>query len=119
MHQRFLDESKWRGIRFIRGLLDKAPAHALQLDAYDGDFFDDTAGTPIEDLIPDYSILDQISYKYPVRDAYFAYASRGCIRKCHFSALPKLATEAQRRSRIRPGGGRGVWPASRSHFNGQ
>jgi hypothetical protein len=91
MHERFVAESPWRGIRFIRGLLDKAPAHALQLNAYDGDFYaDDTAGTPIEDLIPDYSILNQTSYQYPVRDAYFAYASRGCIRKCHFCGVPKL-----------------------------
>lgn len=91
MHQRFLDEPRWRGIRFIRGLLDKAPAHALQLNAYDGDLYaDDTTSSPIEDLIPDYSILDQSSYKYPVRDAYFAYASRGCIRKCHFCGVPKL-----------------------------
>ena len=29
-------------------------------------------------------------YRYPVRDAYFAYASRGCIRKCHFCGVPKL-----------------------------
>lgn len=36
--------------------------------------------------MPDYSILDQIKdqYVYPVHDAYFAYASRGCVRKCHF-----------------------------------
>lgn len=47
-------------------------------------------GTPIEDLIPDYSILDQISYRYPVNDTYFAYASRGCIRKCSFCGVPKL-----------------------------
>lgn len=91
MHERFLAEPKWRGIRFIRGLLDKPPAQALQLNTFDGDFYaDDFDGVPIEDLIPDYSILDQISYQYPVRDAYFAYASRGCIRKCHFCGVPKL-----------------------------
>lgn len=91
MHERFLAESRWRGIRFIRGLLDQPPATALQLSAFDGDFYaDDLAGTPIEDLIPDYSILDQIDYRYPVNDAYFAYASRGCIRKCHFCGVPKL-----------------------------
>jgi hypothetical protein len=91
MHDRFLQESRWRGVRFIRGLLDGPPAKSLQLDAFDGDFYaDDIAGSPIEDLIPDYSILDQIEYKYPVRDAYFAYASRGCIRKCHFCGVPKL-----------------------------
>ena len=91
MHDRFISESRWRGIRFIKGLLDRPPAVALQLDEFDGDFYaDDTDGMPIEDLIPDYSILEQTSYKYPVRDAYFAYASRGCIRKCHFCGVPKL-----------------------------
>ena len=29
-------------------------------------------------------------YKYPVHDAYFTYASRGCIRKCSFCGVPKL-----------------------------
>jgi hypothetical protein len=91
MHERFLAESRWRGIRFIKGLLDKPPALALQLNELDGDFyFDDVSGTPIEDFLPDYSILNQIDYKYPVHDAYFAYASRGCIRKCHFCGVPKL-----------------------------
>ena len=91
MHTRFLSEPRWRGIRFIKGLLDKPPAIALRLDEYDGDFYaGDTAGTPIEDLVPDYGILEQIEYEYPVRDAYFAYASRGCIRKCHFCGVPKL-----------------------------
>lgn len=91
MHDRFLEEPRWRGVRFIKGLLDKPPAEALQLDEFDGDFYaNDLDGTPIEDLVPDYSILDQISYTYPVRDAYFAYASRGCIRKCHFCGVPKL-----------------------------
>jgi hypothetical protein len=91
MQERFLAESRWRGVRFIRGLLSQAPAHALQLNELDGDFYaDDIAGPPIEDLIPDYSILEHIDYRYPVRDAYFAYASRGCIRKCHFCGVPKL-----------------------------
>ncbi len=46
------------------------------------------SGPAIEDLVPDYGILDQIEYRYPVRDAYFAYASRGCIRKCTSAACP-------------------------------
>jgi hypothetical protein len=91
MHERFLSEPRWRGVRFIRGLLDKPAAPALQLNPFDGDLYaDDVAGPTIEDLIPDYGILDQIDYVYPVRDAYFAYASRGCIRKCHFCGVPKL-----------------------------
>jgi hypothetical protein len=91
MHSKFLDEPRWRGIRFIQGLLGQPPAVALQLDDFAEELYsDDIHGTPIEDLIPDYSILDQIEYRYPVNDAYFAYASRGCIRKCSFCGVPKL-----------------------------
>ncbi|HEX8212884.1 MAG TPA: hypothetical protein VF584_22100 [Longimicrobium sp.] len=91
MHQRFLDQPHWRGIRFIQGLLDQAPAISLQLDDFAGEFYsDDIDGRSMDDHVPDYSILDQIEYKYPVRDAYFAYASRGCIRKCSFCGVPKL-----------------------------
>jgi hypothetical protein len=91
MHQRFLDEKRWHGIRFIKGLLSGPPAVSLQLDEFSEEFYaDDTAGAPIEDLVPDYGILDQIDYHYAVHDAYFAYTSRGCIRKCHFCGVPKL-----------------------------
>jgi len=91
MHDRFREESRWRGVRFIKGLLSTAPAISLQLDDFSEELYsDDRAGMPIEDLIPDYSILEQINYKYPVHDAYFAYASRGCIRKCSFCGVPKL-----------------------------
>ncbi len=93
MHEAFVAEPHWRGIRFIKGLLTDPPAIALQLDEFSEELYsDDRFGQAIEDLTPDYSILDQIAgeYKYPVRDAYFAYASRGCIRKCHFCGVPKL-----------------------------
>lgn len=91
MHERFAADPRWIGIRFIRGLLDKSPAKSLQLDDFSEELYsDDIEGTPIEDLIPDYSILDQVSYRYPVRDAYFIYASRGCIRSCSFCGVPKL-----------------------------
>lgn len=93
MHDRFLTEPRWHGIRFIKGLLSGPPAKSLQLDEFSEEFYaDDTDGLPIEDLVPDYEILSQIEheYQYPVRDAYFAYTSRGCIRKCHFCGVPKL-----------------------------
>ena len=90
-HGRFVSERRWHGIRFIKGLLDKAPAASLQLDDFAEELYsDDQGGTPIEDLVPDYGILDQIKYRYPVKDAYFGYASRGCIRKCHFCGVPTL-----------------------------
>lgn len=91
MPARFAAESRWHGIRFISGLLSDAPAISLQLDDFSEELYsDDRSGTPIEDLIPDYSILSQIKYRYPVHDGYFAYASRGCIRKCGFCGVPKL-----------------------------
>jgi hypothetical protein len=91
MHERFISEERWRGIRFIKGLLGEAPAVSLRLDDFSEELYsEDRVGPPIEDLPPDYSILDQISYQYPVSDAYFGYASRGCIRKCSFCGVPKL-----------------------------
>ena len=91
LHEEFLKEKKWRGIRFIKGLLTGPAPTALQLDSFTEELYsDDIYGPVIEDLIPDYSILDQIEYKYPVHDAYFVYASRGCIRKCKFCGVPKL-----------------------------
>jgi len=91
MHENFIDEPKWRGVRFIKGLLGEAPAVSLGLDPFDEELYaDDVSGKPIEDLVPDYSILDHIEYKYPVHDAYFTYASRGCVRKCAFCGVPKL-----------------------------
>jgi hypothetical protein len=91
MHERFLGERRWQGVRFIKGLLSAPPAIALQLDDFSEELYaDDVNGRPIEDLIPDYSILSQITYQYSVQDAYFAYTSRGCIRKCHFCGVPKL-----------------------------
>lgn len=91
MHERFVTDPRWTGVRIIKGLLGTSPAESLQLDEFSGELYaDDRFSTPIEDLVPDYSILDQVTYKYPVRDAYFAYASRGCIRKCTFCGVPKL-----------------------------
>ena len=91
MRDQFLAESRWAGVRFIAGLLDEAPAVSLHLSAEDCEFgADDTAGVPIERRVPDYSILEDVEYVYPVRDAYFGYASRGCVRKCHFCGVPKL-----------------------------
>jgi len=91
MHEEFVREPSWAGVRFIKGLLDGPPAVALQLSVEDCEFgADDVSGTPIEELTPDYSILDDIDYTYPVNDAYFGYASRGCVRKCAFCGVPKL-----------------------------
>ena len=91
MNDQFVDVPRWAGVRFIQGLLDQPPAQSLQLSAESFEFgSNDLTGTPIDELIPNYDILDQIPYRYPVYDAYFGYASRGCIRKCSFCGVPKL-----------------------------
>ena len=91
IHEAFIAEPRWAGVRFVKGLLDGPPAQALGLSVADGDFgADDIHSRPIEELTPDYSILDQLRYRYPVRDAYFGYASRGCVRRCAFCGVPRL-----------------------------
>jgi radical SAM superfamily enzyme YgiQ (UPF0313 family) len=47
----------------------------------------------IDCLTPDYSIIDLsknsfLNYTYPTSDSYISYATRGCIRKCSFCAVP-------------------------------
>ena len=69
------------GIEPHIGLLDK-PTDLGKCDA-----------TIIDTLPPDYSILDEIDYKYPAADAYITYTTRGCIRKCAFCAVSKLEPE--------------------------
>lgn len=54
---------------------------------------DPSLTTDIEELPLDYSILDEIDYCYPDGDAYYAYATRGCVNKCAFCAVPVLEPE--------------------------
>ncbi|WYD80794.1 MAG: hypothetical protein V8K32_00025 [Candidatus Electrothrix gigas] len=66
------------GIKPIVGLLD-TPG-----------ILDNNDTTIIDELPPDYSILEEIDYTYPEHDGYYGYTSRGCIRKCDFCAVPIL-----------------------------
>ncbi len=66
------------GIRPHVGLLDKPGI----LDIGNEDI--------IDELPLDYSILEEINYKYPAGEAYFGYMSRGCIRNCAFCAVKTL-----------------------------
>jgi len=66
------------GIEPVVGLLDKPGI----LD-HDSDII-------IDELPLDYSILEEIDYKYPSTNSYFAYMTRGCPRKCSFCAVPQL-----------------------------
>lgn len=44
----------------------------------------------IDDLPLDYSILDEIDYKYPTGSAYLTFMTKGCTRTCAFCSVPKL-----------------------------
>jgi len=46
--------------------------------------------TMIDKLPLDYSILEEIDYRYPASDAFYAYSTRGCKNKCPFCAVPIL-----------------------------
>lgn len=75
LHERVLQET---GIEPICGLLNKPG----MLDA-DSDVI-------IDELPLDYSILEEIDYRYPANNAYLAYMTRGCPRNCSFCAVPRL-----------------------------
>lgn len=47
----------------------------------------------VDSIIPDYSILDEIDYKYPAHNAYFAYMTRGCVRRCPFCVVYVIEPE--------------------------
>ena len=66
------------GIEPVCGLLNKKGS----LDADSEDI--------IDELPLDYSILEEIDYRYPSGNAYLAYMTRGCPRKCAFCAVPRL-----------------------------
>ena len=89
MKDQFEEVERWKGIRFISGILNETPAVSLKLGYHDFGVRD-LPSQPIDERVPDYSILHDIDYRYPVYDAYFGYASRGCIRKCSFCGVPKL-----------------------------
>ena len=46
--------------------------------------------TMIDALPLDYSILDETDYQYPETDAFYGYATRGCVNHCPFCVVPIL-----------------------------
>ena len=68
-------------IRIVKGLLNREGTIGLRDEQC------------IDQLTPDYDILDDVDYKYPATDAYFLYMTRGCGMKCQFCAVQKLEPE--------------------------
>lgn len=66
------------GIRPVVGLLNSAQQIGYADDAC------------IDELIPDYSILEHTEYRYPFEDGYFLSATRGCGMRCSFCAVQTL-----------------------------
>lgn len=69
------------GATIISGLLDKAG----MLDPGDRQ--------RIDDLIPDYKIIEDVEYNYSLMDSYIAYATRGCPNQCAFCAVSTIEPE--------------------------
>lgn len=49
----------------------------------------------IDDLLLDYSILDDIDYVYPENSGFYGYMTRGCINKCSFCLVPQIEPNYQ------------------------
>jgi len=65
------------GKNIITGLLDKPG------------IFDDN-NIIIDEITPDYSILETLDYRYPLDTGFLSYMTKGCTRSCSFCAVPKL-----------------------------
>ncbi len=70
------------GIKPISGILDKPGMLDPKLKK--------AQQLVVDDLPLDYSILDEIDYKYPTGSAYFTFMTKGCTRTCAFCSVPKL-----------------------------
>lgn len=66
------------GIRPICGLLNEPGKLGLPGDEC------------IDQITPDYSMLEDVDYVYPFNDAYFLSATKGCGNKCGFCAVQTL-----------------------------
>lgn len=75
LHEQILKET---GIEPLCGLLNKPG------------MLDEDSTDIIDELPLDYSILEEIDYTYPASNAYLAYMTRGCPRKCTYCAVPQL-----------------------------
>lgn len=82
------DIIKQTGITPIKGLLNKPK----MLDK-DDNILGKNKNIIVDTLPLDYSILEEIDYKYPENNAYYGYMTRGCIRRCSFCAVPTLEPE--------------------------
>lgn len=69
------------GIEPIEGLLDNSAKIG----------FDDNVN--IDDLIPDYDILNQVDFEYSNTNAYIGYSTRGCPNDCEFCAVNTFEPE--------------------------
>jgi len=73
-----LEVEEETGIKPMTGILDKPG------------MLDKDNSIIVDDLPLDYSILDEIDYKYPTGSAYFTFMTKGCTRTCAFCSVPKL-----------------------------
>jgi hypothetical protein len=69
---------KETGLMPYAGLLDKPG------------ILDDNNDIIVDEVTPDYDLLDETDYSYGTSDAYFTYMTRGCVNKCPFCAVPML-----------------------------
>ena len=69
------------GVTVLQGLIDR-PGILGSGDHY-----------VVDNLIPDYKILDETDYEYGLNDSYIAYATRGCPNQCKFCAVRKIESK--------------------------
>jgi hypothetical protein len=77
-------------ITVVRGLLDKSRI----LDPHNE--------LVVDELVPDYTILEHTDYQYASGNAYLGYVTRGCPNRCDFCAVPSIEPEFKHYIPLRP-----------------
>jgi radical SAM superfamily enzyme YgiQ (UPF0313 family) len=75
-----MPDELWKdtGISPMTGILDKPGV----LDS-DNDYV-------VDNMIPDYSLFNNLSHHYTLLDSYFGYLTRGCVNRCKFCGVHKI-----------------------------
>ncbi|SPZ48651.1 Radical SAM domain protein [Agrobacterium tumefaciens] len=122
MHERFLDEKRWHGIRFIKGLLSEAPAVSLQLDEFSEELYaSDTTASRLKIWCPTTTSCPRSTTNTPSATRISLILHAAASANATSAACPnsRECSATLNLSRILSGPSKSIMARKRSHPDGQ